>query len=61
MKITINDKLENFYLSWINDFLTISKFATYHGMDKKRAIYLIDLGKCINNGFSLKEAIKLSK
>ena len=61
MKITINDKLENLYLSWVNDFLTINNFAQYYEMDKKRAIYLLDLGRCINNGFSLKEAIKLSK
>jgi len=41
--MTINAK--EFYLEWLNDFLTVARFAEYHNMTEKEALSLIEEGK----------------
>lgn len=36
------------YLDYVNNFLTIEKFAEHYNMDEKHAKRLIDLGKDIH-------------
>ena len=42
-------KIETLYLDWINNFLTVKKFAEFYGITEKKALMLIDIGKAINN------------
>ena len=47
----INDalyKLELFYLDYVNNFITVKKFAEFYGISEKRALSLIDIGNDIN-------------
>lgn len=34
-------ELEKIYLDWVNNFLTVEKFASYYGIDEKGARFLI--------------------
>lgn len=44
-----NERLaEKFYLEWVNDFLTVARFAEYHGTDIDTADKVITLGKKVN-------------
>lgn len=48
----INDalyKLELFYLDYVNNFITATKFAEFYGISEEKALTLIDIGKTINN------------
>ena len=38
-------KLQEFYLSFVNDFITLGRFAEYHNLDIDDAETLIKLGK----------------
>lgn len=33
------------YLDWVNNFLTVDKFASYYGLHQREAVRLIELGK----------------
>jgi hypothetical protein len=47
----INDalyKLELFYLDYVNNFITVKRFAEFYGISEKRALSLIDIGNEIN-------------
>jgi hypothetical protein len=33
------------YLDWVNNFLTVDKFASYYGLHPREAVRLIELGK----------------
>lgn len=35
----------DFYLEWFNDFLTIDRFASYHGITPQEALRLVEKGK----------------
>ena len=41
----MKEQLAKFYLQYLNDFLTIEKFAAYHSMDKMDAAELLNLGR----------------
>lgn len=43
---------EKTYLEYVNDFLTVERFAEYHGITEKHAILLIDLGREVNNSLN---------
>jgi len=38
-------QLINFYLEFINDFLTADRFAEYHGLTRAETINLLSVGK----------------
>lgn len=40
-----NINAEQFYLEWYNDFLTVERFAEYHGISSETAMALIEQGK----------------
>tara|TARA_R100000700_G_C3134863_1_gene118691 strand:+ start:199 stop:375 length:177 start_codon:yes stop_codon:yes gene_type:complete len=42
-------KLELLYLDYLNNFLTVEKFAEFYGMSTNKALKLIKIGKEINN------------
>ena len=44
-----NSDLINFYLTWINDYLTISKMAYDYGMSYKDVFNTIKKGRKLNN------------
>ena len=41
-------KLELFYLDYVNNFITIAKFAEFYGITEKKAVTLIAIGQHIN-------------
>ena len=41
----MKEQLANFYLQYLNDFLTIEKFAAHHGMSEQDAAELLNLGR----------------
>ncbi len=49
MNINIREDVENYYLEWVNNFLTIEKFAEYYKITEVQAKFLIDMGKQINS------------
>jgi hypothetical protein len=44
-----NDKKESMYLDYVNNFLTLKRFAEYHGIDIDEAATIIQEGREINN------------
>lgn len=46
----MNDELIlKLYLSWVNDFLTVERFAEYHNLSLQMANYVIDEGRVLSN------------
>lgn len=43
----MRDYMHKIYLQWINDFLTIEKFAEFHGLYVDEAQALIDASRLI--------------
>ncbi len=43
-----NSKIQKMYLDYVNNFLSIDKFAEHYGITKKQAISIINKGKKIN-------------
>lgn len=43
------DELIAIYLDWVNNYLTLDKFAEHRGLTRTEAEYLIDLGKLVNS------------
>lgn len=41
----MKEHLANFYLQYLNDFLTVEKFAAYHSMSEQDAAQLLNLGR----------------
>lgn len=41
----MKEELANFYLQYLNDFLTVEKFAAYHSMSEQDAAELLTLGR----------------
>ena len=41
-------KLESFYLDYVNNFITVKRFAEFYGISEKKALSLIDIGNEIN-------------
>lgn len=47
--ISIQSMLNAIYLDYVNNYLTTDKYAEEQGMNKEDVLYLIDLGRQINN------------
>jgi hypothetical protein len=44
------ESLSRLYLSWVNDYFTIEKFAEHHGLTYEEASLLIDVAQsCFEN------------
>ena len=41
----MKNQLADFYLDFVNDFLTVEKFAAHHGMSTSHAAALINIGR----------------
>ena len=50
MKTILTMSLEEVYLSWVNDFLTIPVFAEHYGTTLTQATYILEAARdAINN------------
>ena len=50
MENTVTKKsIHNFYLDYVNNFITVEKMADYYEMSIEDCRYLIDLGRKIHN------------
>ena len=45
---TLHDTLEAVYLDWVNNFLSINKFAEYYGITEEHALHLINISRDCN-------------
>jgi hypothetical protein len=45
----MKSKIESLFLSYVNDFITVTAFASYYGLSLPRAHRVISLGRRINN------------
>ena len=41
-------KLEHMYLDFVNNFLTVERFAEYYGLDYYDAEWIIEQGRALN-------------
>jgi hypothetical protein len=41
----MKNQLADFYLDFVNNFLTIEKFAAYHGMSTSHTLALLNMGR----------------
>lgn len=53
MATTTNNKEREMYLDYVNNFLTVSRFAEYYGITEKRANKIINKQRAVNNILSL--------
>lgn len=44
------DIVQDFYLDYVNNYLTVAKIAEHHGIPEATAKVMIDTGKKINEG-----------
>ena len=44
----ITDKLQEAYLDWVNNFLSIEKFAEHYGLELDEAVMVIRIGRSIH-------------
>ena len=42
-------KAESYFLEYMNDYLTVEKFAEHNSLDFSTAVMLIELGRQVNN------------
>jgi hypothetical protein len=45
----VKKKIEELYLQYFNQFLTIQAFASYHHISEKRAQRIIEIGRELNH------------
>jgi len=45
----MNKTIEELYLVYVNDFLTVGMFAEYHELSIQEATTIINVGKRLNN------------
>lgn len=45
----VRETLETIYLDWVNNFLTLDKYAEFNGIDVHQATKLIDLAREVYN------------
>jgi hypothetical protein len=48
MKPTLSNQLESAYLDYVNNFLSVRKFADHYGLTENEANIIIDAGRKIN-------------
>lgn len=53
--INIKEVLNEMYLDWVNNFATISAFASWYGVDEKESRAIIDMGRKIHEKYFVKE------
>lgn len=53
-----NDAIIEIYLDWVNNFLSLDKFAQHYGLDEIDANYIIDLGRKLNEEEATKNKLK---
>lgn len=41
----MNKQLREFYLDWLNNYLTVETLAEHHGLDVEQARALINMGR----------------
>lgn len=47
--MTNREKIENLYLDWVNNFLTVARFAEHHDMTESKALRVINTGRALNH------------
>lgn len=45
----MKNKVESLYLTYVNDFLTVDRFAEYYGFERWYAARLINIGRRLNH------------
>lgn len=45
----MKQKIKALYLSYVNDFLTVERFAEHYNFSVKKATKIINLGRKLNN------------
>ena len=53
-----NDAIIEIYLDWVNNFLSLDKFAEHYGLDEIDANYLIEVGRKLNEEEATKNKLK---
>ena len=48
LKRKMKTKIENMYLDWLNNFLTIDAFADYYEISRLKALRIISIGHHLN-------------
>ena len=43
--------LREYYLDWVNNFLTVARFAEYHGLTTKQAQQVIEMGRDLHESY----------
>lgn len=49
MKNIAEKSYEDLYLSYVNEFLTVERFAEYYELTQEQAISIIDIGRAYNH------------
>ena len=52
------DAIIKIYLDWVNNFLSLDKFADHYALDEIDANYIIDLGRKLNEEEATKNKLK---
>lgn len=47
--MSAREQLKAIYLQWVNDFLSVARFAEYHGLTEAQAADLITLARDVFN------------
>ena len=53
--VKIKEVLNDVYLDWVNNFATISAYASWYGIDEQEARAIIDMGRKIHEKYFVKE------
>lgn len=51
MRLSANKFLREFYLEWVNNYLTVDKMAEHNGITPKNCAYLINAGKALHEDY----------
>jgi hypothetical protein len=47
--MTNRQKIEALYIDWVNNFLTVPRFAEYYGLTEEQAHRVINTGRALNH------------
>ena len=47
--MTNRQKIEGLYIDWVNNFLTVPRFAQYYGLTEAQAHRIINTGRTLNH------------
>jgi len=53
-----NDAIIEIYLDWVNNFVSLDKFAEHYGLDEIDANYIIEVGRKLNEEDATKIKLK---